>query len=145
MKRLLKIATVLSTVLFIVFLALLPISYALKLPEPTRDGTDPKDSIRLVSDFRCAIYRGGLWFFNGDMAYSGSIIGLYDKSTSFDFPGIYFRQFGIKDAADTWTTLMFSLLYPMVLFAVLPSYSGLQKLFARTATENPELSTKSGV
>lgn len=82
MRRFRAILAIVSTILCGTLLVLLPVSMHLSLPDFARDSTgndiDPHASIAISKDFHCGLFRGQLWFFNRELAYTGSIICFRD-------------------------------------------------------------------
>jgi hypothetical protein len=76
-KRITAILTIASAISCIAFLILLPASHWLKLPFYAHNGNDIEPHASLsIGTFHCGLSRGALWFFNDDLPYTGSIIGL---------------------------------------------------------------------
>jgi hypothetical protein len=77
MKHITAILTIASTISCIAFLILLPISLRSHLPTPATHGNEIEPNASFsIGTFHCGISRGAIWFFNDDMAYTGSIIRL---------------------------------------------------------------------
>ena len=81
----------------------------------------PSDSIPLLSGYRIGFEDGGLWFYNYQMPYRGSIISASSVKSGYDLPGLYFRRISLLGSAPAYTTLRVSLGYPVLLFALLPA------------------------
>lgn len=78
-------------------------------------------------------FGGNVVFFNQNMPYQGSIITLAGDNTvgetGFTGAGIYFRHIIHTVETDkNWWTLMISLWYPIIVFAVLPLVFVIKKL-----------------
>jgi hypothetical protein len=80
--------------------------------------------------------------------YRGSTIALVDdggntyprdfKPSGFgDVAGVYYRHFVWTNTNDTLWTLMVSLWYPIVLFAALPGWAIVRRVWARSHGRNP--------
>jgi hypothetical protein len=80
--RITGILTVASGIASAFMLILLPVSYDTNIADvdsSTRRLTSPA-SIPILSCFRCGVYRGGIWFFTGDVPYMGSSTHAADES-----------------------------------------------------------------
>jgi hypothetical protein len=76
-KRISATLTIASAVVGILSLILLPVSQSLRLPDYAShsDAIDPNASFSIGS-FHCAISRGRIWYFNDELPYVGSILGM---------------------------------------------------------------------
>jgi hypothetical protein len=76
-KHFTKTLTIASAVVSGLLLILIPVSDALHLPDFAGDGNsiDPNASVAIGS-WHFAISRGGVWLFNDELPYVGSVIGL---------------------------------------------------------------------
>ncbi|HEV2329614.1 MAG TPA: hypothetical protein VGY56_12610 [Verrucomicrobiae bacterium] len=85
---------------------------------------------------------GGLVFFNQAEPYTGSVLGLAgDRSVrekGLTGLGLYFRSIGYAGKDETWWTLIISLWYPLVIFAILPAVWVGQKLLGCKLANRPE-------
>jgi hypothetical protein len=105
-KRTTSILTIASLVGCILFLVLLPVSELLSLPFFTThgDAIDPHASFS-IGIYHCGISRGGIWFFNDELPYTGSIIGFEGqwggkKTTDrTDWSWVFKQQYGIEQVS----------------------------------------------
>jgi hypothetical protein len=94
-----------------------------------------KDRLSFSNGFHVGVYDGRLDFFSDEHGpYHGSIIAItsrerpmeriFSKQRAFgDICGIYYRYFCWADSGAVLWTLSVSLIYPMIVFAVLPTIS----------------------
>jgi hypothetical protein len=122
-RRILNIITLVSAILLGGVFVLLLIS----------SKNNPRDyHLSFCNTFHIGVFDKRLAFFNNSDygPYYGSIIGLVDDQGNIQPPlerdigfgetmGIYYRYFHWKDGGVLWT-LMISIWYPAILFAVLP-------------------------
>ena len=125
--RVFAIAAIVSTVLLGVTILLLVASSYDFDPHNHR-----QHLVSLTEDCHVTVARGRIVFFNNVEygPYHGSIIQLsddkgiahprIDKNGFGDTWGIYYRHFRWLDSGDVIWTVMISLAYPLVVFAVLP-------------------------
>ena len=94
-----------------------------------------KDYLSFTDEFHVGVYRGRLDLFNSEYPYHGSIIAItslerpieriFSERRAFgDTVGIYYRYFCWADSGAVLWTLSVSLLYPLIVFAVLPTIWG---------------------
>jgi hypothetical protein len=75
--RITAISTLVSAVICSLCLMLLLVSNWLNLPDFADSGNDIDSNASFsIGTFHCAISRGCVWFFNDDLPYTGSIMGL---------------------------------------------------------------------
>ena len=106
-KRIAGILTVASGAASCFLLLLLPVSHCVDIAD--RDNstgrlTSPA-SIPVLSYFRCGVYKGGIWFFTGDVPYMGSSMHAGDESGIF-WEGGHAREIRDRD----WVALHYGYL-----------------------------------
>jgi hypothetical protein len=69
-----------------------------------------------------------LLFFNGPMPNDTTMFGSNVKETFYEGWGIYFKLINNTAMKITWWTLMISLWYPIIIFAILPTIFMIKKL-----------------
>jgi hypothetical protein len=84
-----------------------------------------RHGVAITPRFHLGLFDGGAWFYGDEWPYRGSIIQIdgqppVSQKSGLDFPGVYYRYFFRSSAHTTWS-LMVSLWYPIVLFAILPA------------------------
>ena len=83
-----------------------------------------RHGVAVTPSFHFGLFDGGAWFYSDERPYHGSIVQIdgqppISQKSSLDFPGVYYRYFRFP-AHTTWS-LMVSLWYPIVLFAIPPA------------------------
>jgi hypothetical protein len=116
-----------STALFLGFVALCAYAWV-ATPHPQAGESDIHwSSASLGNKFHIATTRscgGSLVFFNQTTPYAGSVVSFTGDNSVVEHGltgyGIYFRSIKYIDKKETWWTLMISLWYPVIIFAILP-------------------------
>jgi hypothetical protein len=84
-------ATVASGIVCGLLLVVLAVSYHLEIANfDTKNGrwVSP-NSIPIGSHIRCCVYRGGLWFFNQEVPYKGSVMHIRDERGGILYEGAH--------------------------------------------------------
>jgi hypothetical protein len=121
-SRLFRNCAYISTVLFLVFVALFAYVWFVS-PNSSADWS----YFSLGKDIHIAVTKkwgGNMVFFNEGMPYAGSVISLTGDKTINERGvtgwGIYFRLIENTTQNSRWWTLMISFWYPVILFGILP-------------------------
>jgi hypothetical protein len=91
--------------------------------------------ISLAKNFNVSVYkkpRASLLFFNQTAPWFAGTLGDNQTERGWDGWGFFYRIVNDTDRKETWWTLMFSIWYPIIIFAILP----LVFIIKRFATKN---------
>ena len=131
-RQILKVSTYVSVLFLALFIGLY--SYAW-IVDPDLHSSSSEISVGNARLTVTKLWGGQLILFNQEAPYTGGIYAMSgDKTVSakgWDGFGIYFRLIKDTKMVGSWWTLMISLWYPVIIFAILPVTFAVKKWRAK--------------